>query len=49
VRFDLDPQAAARFRKGSNLRLDTSALRKLGWVPRVGLTEMYRRMIADWA
>ena len=48
VRFELDPQAAAKFRKGSVLKLDTGALRELGWNPRVGLVEMYRRMMADW-
>ena len=48
VRFELDAQAAARFRKGSVLRLDTSALRALGWDPQVGLQEMYRRMMRDW-
>lgn len=48
VRFELDVQAAKRFRKGSRLRLDTSALRALGWTPRVGLCEMYERMIEGW-
>lgn len=49
VRFELDPQAATRFRRGSVLQLDTSTLRALGWKPQVGLAEMYRRMIADWS
>ncbi|MBR1829134.1 MAG: NAD-dependent epimerase/dehydratase family protein [Atopobiaceae bacterium] len=48
VRIEIDSQAAKRFRKGSLLRLDTSRLRALGWVPKVGLPTMYERMMASW-
>ena len=48
VRFEIDDDAAKRFRKGSVLRLDTSSLRRLGWEPEVGLKDMYARMMADW-
>lgn len=48
VRFEIDEEAAQRFRKGSMLRLDTTALRGLGWKPRVGLKDMYARMMEDW-
>lgn len=29
--------------------LNVDKLRKLGWFPKVGLCEMYRRMLADWS
>lgn len=48
VRVEIDDEAAKRFRKGSVLNLDTTRLRGLGWRPRVGLAEMYERMIASW-
>ena len=48
VRFEIDDEAAKRFRKGSVLRLDTCSLRDLGWEPKVGLKDMYARMVADW-
>ena len=48
VRVEIDDEAAKRFRKGSVLNLDTTRLRALGWRPRVGLLEMYERMIASW-
>ena len=48
VRFEIDDEAAKRFRKGSVLRLDTSSLRDLGWEPKVDLRDMYARMVADW-
>lgn len=31
------------------MRLSTEKLEALGWRPRVGLPEMYRRLIADWS
>lgn len=31
------------------MRLSTKKLEALGWRPRVGLEEMFRRLIADWA
>ena len=48
VRIELDEEAAKVFRKGSVLRLDTSALQGLGWSAHYGLKEMYARMIAGW-
>ena len=48
VRFEIDPEAAKRFRKGSVLQLSTERLRALGWAPRTGLEEMYERMMTDW-
>lgn len=48
VRVEIDDVAAKRFRKGSVINLDTTRLRNLGWRPRVGLVEMYERMIASW-
>ena len=48
VRFEIDEKAAIRFRKGDMLRLDVSDLRGLGWTPRVGLAQMYERLIASW-
>lgn len=49
VRVELDEDAAKRFRKGSNLRLDTHALQALGWEPVVDLRSMYERMMLCWA
>jgi nucleoside-diphosphate-sugar epimerase len=49
VRIQLDPKAARRFRKGSVLELDVSKLEGLGWTPRVGLAEMYGRLMTDWS
>lgn len=43
-----DPEKSKRFRKGTNLRLETSKLRNIGWVPQVELVEMYTKMIQDW-
>ena len=48
LRIEHDEDAANVFRKGSVLRLDTSALQGLGWSARYGLKEMYARMIAGW-
>ena len=48
VEVKVDAEAAKRFRKGDLLRLDTSAVRELGWAPKVGLMEMYSDMIEQW-
>ena len=48
VEVKVDAEAAKRFRKGDLLRLDTSAVRALGWAPKVGLMEMYGDMIEQW-
>lgn len=48
VEVKVDAEAAKRFRKGDLLRLDTFAVRELGWAPKVGLMEMYNDMIEQW-
>lgn len=48
VRFEIDPEAAKRFRKGSVLNLNTERLRALGWSPKADLVYMYDKMVADW-
>lgn len=49
VRREFDPERAATFRNASNLQLDTSKLRAIGWVPKDGLFEMYSAMIKCWS
>jgi nucleoside-diphosphate-sugar epimerase len=48
VRVEVDEEAARHFRKGSNLRLDTSALQELGWQPLIDLRTMYERLLRYW-
>ena len=48
VEVKVDTEAAKRFRKGDILRLDTTAARSLGWSPKIGLMDMYSRMIDQW-
>ena len=48
VEVKVDTEAAKRFRKGDLLRLDTTAARSLGWSPKIGLMDMYSRMIDQW-
>ncbi len=48
VVFELDARAAAAFRPPSELDLDTSRLRSLGWQPTEGLPEMFRAMAESW-
>lgn len=44
VRVEIDPDAP--YPPEHHLPLDTSALRALGWQPKVGLPEMYKKLIA---
>ncbi|MBR3225037.1 MAG: NAD-dependent epimerase/dehydratase family protein [Atopobiaceae bacterium] len=43
-----DRDAAKRFAVTGCLRLNTSKIHALGWEPKRGLEDMYRRMMADW-
>lgn len=44
----VDPEAAKRYAVSGRMWLNTAKIRSLGWQPRVGLVEMYERMMADW-
>ena len=44
--FDLSDEAARAYPPASRLKLDSSRLRALGWEPRIGLLEMYARMMS---
>ena len=44
----VDPEAAKRYAVSGRMWLNTAKVRSLGWQPRVGLVEMYERMMADW-
>lgn len=48
VTFGQDIERAKSFRHGSDILLDTSALRKLGWSPKETLSDMYRLMFKAW-
>lgn len=48
VRREYDPEREATFRKSSDLRLDSTKLKNLGWEPKDDLTDMYRAMIDCW-
>ena len=43
--FDISEEAARSYPPSTRLRLDSSRLRALGWEPKVGLMEMYDRMM----
>ena len=45
--FDLSDDAARSYPPAARLKLDSSRLRALGWEPKVGLLEMYTRMMAE--
>ena len=47
VVFDVSEEAARAYPPSSRLRLDSSRLRALGWRPKVGLMEMFERMMSD--
>lgn len=44
----VDEEAVERYAVSGRMWLDTSKLQALGWEPRVGLREMYNRMVEDW-
>ncbi len=44
--FDVSEASARAYPPASRLKLDSSRLRALGWVPKVGLSEMFDRMMA---
>lgn len=48
VCFKKDTEREAIFRKSSNLKLDCSEIRKLGWFPTQDLFDMYALMISGW-
>ena len=43
--FDISDEAACAYPPSSRLKLDSSRMRALGWTPKVGLMEMFRRMM----
>lgn len=49
VRREFDPEREATFRKASDLMLDSSKLKALGWEPNDSLSDMYRAMIDCWS
>lgn len=44
--FDISEESLRAYPPSASLKLDSSRLRALGWRPRVGLLEMYERMMA---
>lgn len=44
--FDISEESARAYPPASRLKLDSSRLRALGWDPKVGLLEMYERMMS---
>lgn len=48
VRREYDPEREATFRKSSDLRLDSTKLKNLGWEPKDDLADMYHAMIDCW-
>lgn len=48
VRFENNIGKEAIFRKSTDLRLDCSEIRKIGWNPSQNLLDMYFLMIAGW-
>ena len=48
VVFDVSEEALRSYPPSSRLKLDSSRLRALGWTPKVGLMEAFRRMIDGW-
>ena len=48
LRFEVDEERAATFRKASDLQMDTSRLRALGWEARESLMDAYQAMVEAW-
>lgn len=48
VRREFDSEREATFRKSSNLRLDATKLKNLGWSSQESLVDMYHMMIDGW-
>lgn len=48
VVFDLSGAEGRGFAPAHRMKLDSSRLRALGWMPKVGLMEAFRRMIDGW-
>ena len=48
VRREVNKEREATFRKSSNLILDSTKLRNLGWRPHDGLNKMYESMFSGW-
>lgn len=49
VKFEIpDNVVKLGYAPESSQRLRIDKIKKLGWQPRYGLTEMYRRLLADW-
>jgi nucleoside-diphosphate-sugar epimerase len=48
VTFGQDVERAKSFRHGSDILLDTTALRQLGWSPTESLSDMYHLMLQTW-
>lgn len=49
VLFEADSVRAAQFRASTDLKLDASRVKALGWQPRDGLLSMYKSMLEGWS
>lgn len=48
IRFEEDPERSVTFRKSTDLNMDCSKLKSLGWEPLDSLENMYKTMLNSW-